>query len=87
MSKYQFILMTALKTIVEISGHTGKDIKQGSFPQFPWLAAYFNISLCTHDHDIHHRYFDYNFSKRFSLWDKLFGTYRSNNYCENLLYE
>jgi sterol desaturase/sphingolipid hydroxylase (fatty acid hydroxylase superfamily) len=87
MSRYQFAMMMTFKTIVEVSGHTGKNINQKSFPQFPWIPAYFDISLCTHDHDIHHRYFNYNFSKRFSIWDKIFGTYRSNNYCENLLYK
>jgi len=87
MSKYQFAMMMTYKTIVEVSGHTGKNINQKSFPQFPWIPAYFDISLCTHDHDIHHRYFNYNFSKRFSLWDKVFGTYKPNSYCENLLYK
>ena len=32
--------------------------------------------LYVEDHDIHHSDFNYNFAKRFGVWDRLFGTYR-----------
>ena len=64
------------KTFVEVSGHTGKALgKASSFPQFKWLPVYFGIELYTSDHHLHHRNSKKNFSKRFSLWDKVFGTY------------
>ena len=66
------------KTFVEVSGHTGKALgKASSFPQFKWLPVYFGIELYTSDHHLHHRNSKKNFSKRFSLWDKVFGTYLS----------
>jgi sterol desaturase/sphingolipid hydroxylase (fatty acid hydroxylase superfamily) len=69
-------MLIVYKTSVEIAGHTGKKLyPTSSFPQFPWLVKYFNIELYTEDHDIHHRLLKYNFSKRLSLWDKIFGTY------------
>ena len=78
-SYFQFIMLTVYKTSVEIAGHTGKKTyPTSSFPQFPWLAKYLNIELYTEDHDQHHQYPNCNFSKRFSLWDKIFMTYQSN---------
>ena len=76
-SYLQFILLTVYKTAVEIAGHTGKKIyPTSSFPQFPWIVKYFNIELYTEDHDLHHRHLNCNYSKRLSLWDKLFYTYK-----------
>lgn len=78
-SYFQFILLTIYKTSVEIAGHTGKKTyPTSSFPQFPWLVKYASIELYTEDHDLHHRYLNCNFSKRLSLWDKIFGTYAQN---------
>jgi len=64
-----------------------------SFPQFKWLPKWFSMELSTEDHDLHHslnyqlhmsshghvhHLLDHcNFGKRFSLWDKAFGTYES----------
>jgi sterol desaturase/sphingolipid hydroxylase (fatty acid hydroxylase superfamily) len=78
---YQYILISIYKTAVEIAGHTGKkSYPTSSFPQFPWITKSLNIELYTEDHDSHHRFFKYNYSKRFSLWDKVFGTYKNANY-------
>lgn len=75
-----FCLITVYKTAVEIAGHTGKKTyPTSSFPQFPWLVKYLNIELYTEDHDLHHRKLNYNFSKRLSIWDKLFNTYYSDD--------
>ena len=70
------ILITILtyKTHIEIGGHCGKKNKTPSFPQFIWLPKWLNISLYTIDHDRHHTLNNCNYSKRFRLWDKVFGT-------------
>lgn len=73
---YYSIILT-YKTFIEISGHLGKDLgNASSFSQCIWLPKMFGIELRTIDHDFHHTHYKYNFSKRFSLWDKLFGTYK-----------
>jgi len=64
-----------------------------TFPQFIWFPKWISIELATEDHDLHHSlnyrlhqsekgHTHYtlshcNFGKRFSLWDKVFGTYES----------
>jgi len=72
---YSFIVM--YKEFVEIAGHV--DILEShsfSFPQFIWLPLLFGIELTQQVHHDHHLYLTCNFSKRFSLWDKVFGTYK-----------
>lgn len=65
------------KNFIEISGHCGKiSYPSSSFPQCIWLPQMLGIELYTEDHDIHHSLNNCNYSKRFSLWDKVFGTYR-----------
>jgi sterol desaturase/sphingolipid hydroxylase (fatty acid hydroxylase superfamily) len=75
-SKYFYNLMFWYKDFVEFSGHTGKYNKTGSFPQCKWLPEILSIELYSSDHNIHHTNSQYNFSKRFSIWDKLFNTYK-----------
>ena len=64
-----------------------------SFPQFELLPKMLSIELSTEDHDLHHSLNHhlhhsgkhhvhpsldhYNYGKRFSIWDKAFGTYES----------
>lgn len=71
---YNFIII--YKIFIEISGHTGKKMKTSSFPQFYWLPKILGIQLNTEDHDNHHKMINYNYSKRFKLWDIIFGTYK-----------
>jgi len=72
-----FHLMIVYKMFVEISGHTGKiSYPTCSFPQFMWLPKLLNIELYTEDHDLHHSSNNCNYAKRFSLWDKIFKTYK-----------
>jgi sterol desaturase/sphingolipid hydroxylase (fatty acid hydroxylase superfamily) len=61
------------KTAIEMSGHTGKDTS-GSFIQCIYLPEALGISLYSRDHALHHLHPTVNFSKRFSLWDRVFGT-------------
>lgn len=63
------------KSFLEISGHLGKENKGLSFPQCIWIPKTLGISLKSKDHNYHHIRPLKNFSKRFSLWDKVFGTF------------
>ena len=76
MSYFQFNMIVIYKTYGEICGHLSKKwYPTGSFCQFIWLPKLLNIELYTEEHDLHHSLNNCNFSKRFSLWDKLFGTF------------
>jgi len=74
-SKFLFKLIMTYKTYIEIAGHCGKEIKTPSFPQFIWIPKFLDIELYTVNHDLHHSSNNCNYSKRFSLWDRVFGTY------------
>jgi sterol desaturase/sphingolipid hydroxylase (fatty acid hydroxylase superfamily) len=77
--KISFYTMNAIliyKIFIEISGHSGKKIKSSSFSQCYWLPKFLGIELKTEDHDIHHTLNNKNYSKRFKLWDIVFGTYK-----------
>ena len=76
LSELQLYIFMVYKTFIEISGHLGVYIKGHSFPQCVWLVNHLNCYLTIKDHYIHHTESKYNFSKRFSLWDKVFNTYK-----------
>ena len=79
MSYYQFHLIIIYKTFIEISGHCGREMyPTSSFTQCIWLPRIFGIELYTEDHDLHHSKNNCNYAKRFSLWDKIFGTYKKD---------
>lgn len=74
---FQVSLISVFKTTVEIGGHLGKKMAPiCSCPQFIWLPKWLGWELYVEDHDLHHTDFNYNFAKRFGLWDKVFGTYK-----------
>jgi len=75
LTPYQRSMMYVYKTFIEIAGHTGRKVNARSFPQLMILPQLFGIELSTQDHDIHHTNNNGNYSKRFKLWDMLFGTY------------
>lgn len=79
--KISLFLLTCImmyKTYIEILGHTDiKTKKTGSFVQFVWITRFLDIQLFSKHHLIHHSHVMYNFSKRFSLWDKLFRTFKN----------
>ena len=75
-SFFQLSLISSWKTVIEIAGHLGKRLAPASsFPQFVWLAKWLGWELYIEDHDLHHSNFNCNYSKRFGLWDRVFGTY------------
>jgi sterol desaturase/sphingolipid hydroxylase (fatty acid hydroxylase superfamily) len=77
-SNIQFHFILVYKTFVEISGHCGKKLyPTSSFCQCIWLPKLLSVALYVEDHDLHHSLNNCNYAKRFSFWDKLFGTYKS----------
>jgi len=62
--------------ISEVTGHSGTDWKMPGWCFFPGLAEILGFALHIPDHDAHHAERVVNFSKQFTLWDKLYGTYQ-----------
>ena len=73
-SQYTLTTIFWYKAILEVSGHTGKDTSS-SFIQCIYLPKLLGIPLYSRDHNKHHIQPKVNFSKRFSIWDKVFNTY------------
>ena len=73
-SRYTLTTIFWYKAIVEVSGHTGKDTSS-SFIQCIYLPKVLGIPLYSRNHNAHHIQPKVNFSKRFSIWDKIFGTF------------
>ena len=84
MSLFIYVCILMYKSYIEISGHTEIEItKSCSFPQFIWLVKFLGIELYSINHMTHHRHPNTNFSKRFSLWDKVFGTWKDQKYIQD----
>jgi sterol desaturase/sphingolipid hydroxylase (fatty acid hydroxylase superfamily) len=62
------------KIIEEMYGHIGVTTRASSFPQCIWLPRMLGIELYSSQHALHHRRPGVNFSKRFIVWDRMFGT-------------
>ena len=73
---FQLALLYNYKIFIEIAGHSSRSSwPTCSFPQCIWLPRALNIELCSDDHNIHHSRINCNYAKRFSLWDRVFGTF------------
>lgn len=81
-SDYTLIVLYWYKTIIEYAGHACKDVG-GSFPQCIWLPKLFRMELYANDHNYHHLDGRFNYSKRFRLWDKVFGTFKETRLIKN----
>jgi sterol desaturase/sphingolipid hydroxylase (fatty acid hydroxylase superfamily) len=78
-NKWEFMLINTYLSYQEVGGHLGRWMDPtSSFAQFVWLPKWLGIELYTENHDLHHSQIIYNYSKRFSLWDKVFGTFKSS---------
>ena len=55
----------------EFYGHAGVQHKGRNFGPLPWIPTALGMDLRADDHQWHHIDGRYNFSKRFSLWDKV----------------
>jgi sterol desaturase/sphingolipid hydroxylase (fatty acid hydroxylase superfamily) len=87
-SYLQWTWINTYKTYIEICGHSGKDIpKTSGFAQCMWLPKLLGIELYTKDHDRHHSRNNCNYSKRFKIWDKIFGTYGREDDKKKNLYQ
>lgn len=79
-SYVEWNVMMIYKNFIEIAGHTGKvSFPISSFPQFIWLPKMLGIELYTEDHDLHHSLNNCNYGKRFSLWDRVFCTFKKSS--------
>jgi len=61
----------------EVADHLGKRMAAFLSIFKICLPRWLGIELYTEDHDIHHQKCVVNFSKRFTLWDRMLGTYSS----------
>lgn len=78
LSHFEISVLLTYKIITEVSGHSGhRTFPFSSFPQADFIPKLLGIELYSEDHNLHHSQVNYNFSKRFILWDKVFGTYKS----------
>lgn len=71
------------KIIEEMFGHMNISSRASCFTQCIWLPRLLGIELYIDDHTTHHRVSKKNFGKRFSLWDKVFGTFLRVEQLEN----
>uniref|UniRef100_A0A6S8A6P0 Fatty acid hydroxylase domain-containing protein n=1 Tax=Aplanochytrium stocchinoi TaxID=215587 RepID=A0A6S8A6P0_9STRA len=80
LSQLELHVFLAYKSFVEIAGHAGIETNSTSFPQGNVIPKILNIEMRTNDHDNHHTrvHQPCNYAKRFTLWDKVFGTYYSD---------
>ncbi len=76
-SYFHYNLLVVYNEFIEISSHSGKKCATSSFLQFIWLPKLLGIELYSEDHATHHSANNCNYSKRFSLWDKVFHTYKA----------
>ena len=72
----QYFMWFIFRTLVEQAGHSAFINTDSCFSQFIWLPRLLNIDLNNSDHYNHHAVSDCNYAKRFSLWDKVFKTYK-----------
>lgn len=79
LSELEMWLITIYLSYQELAGHLGKKMRPTScFPQCIWIPKLFHIELYTEDHHLHHSTSNCNYSKRFNLWDKAWGTFRKS---------
>lgn len=73
-----FLIFYIFLITSEVKGH---DIKLYNKNRYSFSIIYFipkllKIELNVKDHINHHKYINYNYSKKFSIFDKIFGTYK-----------
>lgn len=78
------------RILLEIYGHIGESYNfEIKFNLFSYLGIYYylisklKINIVPNDHLLHHKIIYTNYSKRFVLYDKIFGTY--SNYDNKIL--
>jgi Delta7-sterol 5-desaturase len=76
LSMIQYHIFNVTRLLVELQGHSALIFRTKSFLQCSWLPMLFGIESCSGDHFNHHAKINCNYSKRFKLWDIVFGTYK-----------
>mmetsp|Transcript_79861 Transcript_79861/g.156187 ORF Transcript_79861/g.156187 Transcript_79861/m.156187 type:complete len:283 (-) Transcript_79861:117-965(-) len=71
----EFCLVKTYLLFQELYGHAGVSHKGRNFGPLPWLPTALHLDLRSEDHQHHHVNARVNFSKRFNLFDQLFGTW------------
>ena len=72
----QYFSWIIFKIVEEQAGHIAVDNTDSCFSQCIWIPRYLDIDLNNSDHYQHHTLNNCNYGKRFSLWDKVFGTFK-----------
>ena len=78
LSLFEYMLIFYYRTIIELVGHSGNyetEFKHSRYSH-TYLYSKINIELTPRDHYLHHKIPNTNYSKRNSLFDKVFGTYK-----------
>lgn len=79
---FTFIYIFFYRNLLEIYGHMGEGYDIDYFNYYSYINIYYilvsklSISITHYDHLLHHKILNNNFSKRFILYDKIFGTYK-----------
>jgi len=80
-SYLQFSFIIVYKNYLEIKTHSGKWYHPSDsevMRRLPWLSKVVEVTeFGTEDHDLHHSLHNCNYAKKFSVWDKMFHTYKS----------
>jgi sterol desaturase/sphingolipid hydroxylase (fatty acid hydroxylase superfamily) len=82
LSLFEYLLIFYYRTQIEIFGHAGdyknlfKYYKYSHLYFYSKINKFLNIELTPHDHYLHHKIVHANYSKRNTLFDKMFGTYK-----------
>lgn len=73
----EFMIYNCYMGMLEVGGHSGNvgGLDCSTYCGTSFFAYIFDIKLEITHHDLHHELFNVNFSKRTSLFDKLFGTF------------
>ena len=73
----EFTLVKAYLLFQELYGHAGVQHKGRNFGPAPFIVGALGLELQADDHQRHHIEASCNFSKRFNLFDRMFGTWRA----------
>lgn len=78
-SPFTLHLILIHKCFMELEEHSSNI--SSSLSCFPLItnSNIVNIGLFSQDHGLHHKLMNYNYGKRFTLWDKIFKTYRQSS--------
>ena len=74
--EYQYFTWAVYRILGEQAGHVAVYNSDSCFSQCIWLPRLLDIDLNNADHFQHHALNNCNYSKRFSMWDRVFGTFK-----------